>query len=51
MRADDFEQFFAERQQRLLAIVAQAMGKQADSSVPSLNDEEDFESEELEVVE
>lgn len=51
MRADDFEQFFAERQQRLLAIVAQAMGKQADSSVPALNDEEDFESEELEVVE
>ncbi|MGH8432978.1 MAG: GmrSD restriction endonuclease domain-containing protein [Pseudomonas sp.] len=50
MRADDFERFFAERQQRLLAIVARAMGKQADSNVPVLDDEEDFECEETEIA-
>ncbi|WP_429089366.1 GmrSD restriction endonuclease domain-containing protein [Aeromonas veronii] len=49
MREDDFEQFFALRQQSLLAIVAQAMGKQADMTIAmpdgneEVTDNEDFE--------
>lgn len=52
MREDDFEQFFALRQQSLLAIVAQAMGKQADItlSMPDGN-EEDTDNEDFEVAE
>ncbi len=53
MREDDFEQFFTQRQQSLLAIVAQAMGKQADTAVavPDDDDEEDTDNEEFEVAE
>lgn len=53
MREDDFEQFFAQRQQSLLAIVAQAMGKQADMAVaaPDDDDEEDADNAEFEVAE
>lgn len=53
MRVDDFEQFFAQRQQSLLAIVAQAMGKQADMAVavPDDGDEEYTDNEEFEVAE
>ncbi|MNV63640.1 hypothetical protein D3C71_1562440 [compost metagenome] len=52
MREDDFEQFFALRQQSLLAIVAQAMGKQADMTIamPDGN-EEDTDNEDFEVAE
>ncbi|WP_421273879.1 GmrSD restriction endonuclease domain-containing protein [Aeromonas veronii] len=52
MREDDFEQFFALRQQSLLAIVAQAMGKQADMTItmPDGN-EEDTNNEDFEVAE
>lgn len=52
MREDDFEQFFALRQQSLLAIVAQAMGKQADMTIAMTDgNEEDTDNEDLEVSE
>lgn len=52
MREDDFEQFFALRQQSLLAIVAQAMGKQADMTIVMTDgNEEDTDNEDLEVAE
>ncbi|BBS16560.1 DUF262 domain-containing protein [Aeromonas caviae] len=52
MREDDFEQFFALRQQSLLAIVAQAMGKQADMTIAMTDgNEEDTDNEDLEVAE
>ncbi|MCV3290217.1 DUF262 domain-containing protein [Aeromonas media] len=52
MREDDFEQFFALRQQSLLAIVAQAMGKQADMTIAMLDgNEEDTDNEYFEVAE
>ncbi|MFM4857286.1 DUF262 domain-containing protein [Aeromonas hydrophila] len=52
MREDDFEQFFASRQQSLLAIVAQAMGKQADMTIAMLDgNEEDTDNEYFEVAE
>lgn len=52
MRADDFEQFFTLRQQSLLAIVAQAMGKQAEMVVALPDDdEEDTDNEDFEVAE
>lgn len=52
MREDDFELFFAQRQQSLLAIVAQAMGKQADMAVAGPDDDEEgTDNEEFEVAE
>lgn len=52
MREDNFEQFFALRQQSLLAIVAQAMGKQADMTIAMLDgNEEDTDNEYFEVAE
>ncbi|MBW3806764.1 DUF262 domain-containing protein [Aeromonas jandaei] len=52
LREDDFEQFFALRQQSLLAIVAQAMGKQVDMTIAmSDGNEEDTDNEDLEVSE
>ncbi|MGN5290258.1 GmrSD restriction endonuclease domain-containing protein [Aeromonas sp. 11P] len=52
LREDDFEQFFALRQQSLLAIVAQAMGKQADMTIAmSDGNEEDTDNEDFEVAE
>lgn len=51
MRDDDFEQFFAQRQQSLLAVVAQAMGKPADIAIAMADaDEEDADSEECELA-
>ncbi|MDI3659617.1 DUF262 domain-containing protein [Pseudomonas aeruginosa] len=52
LREDDFNQFFALRQQSLLAIVAQAMGKQADMTVAVPDDDEqDTDNEDFEVAE
>jgi len=52
MREDNFEQFFTQRQQSLLAIVAQAMGKQAEMVVAMPDDdEEDTDNEDFEVAE
>lgn len=52
MRADDFEQFFTQRQQSLLAIVVQAMGKQAEMVVALPDDdEENTDNEDFEVAE
>lgn len=52
MREDNFEQFFTQRQQSLLTIVAQAMGKQAEMviALPD-DDEEDADNEDFEVAE
>ncbi|MBF6617436.1 MAG: DUF262 domain-containing protein [Candidimonas sp.] len=52
MREDNFEQFLTQRQQRLLAIVVQAMGKQAEmvAALPD-DDEEDTDNEDFEVAE
>lgn len=52
MRDDDFEQFFTQRQQSLLAIIVQAMGKQAEMVValPDV-DEEGTDHEDFEVAE
>lgn len=52
LREDDFEQFFTQRQQSLLAIVVQAMGKQAEmvATLPD-DDEEDTDTENFEVSE
>ena len=52
MREDNFEQFLTQRQQRLLAIVVQAMGKQAEmmAALPD-DDEEDTDNEDFEVPE
>lgn len=46
LRADDFEQFFARRQHRLLAIVEQAMGKSVDREA-ALDKEEQEDDHEL----
>lgn len=52
MREDDFEQFFTLRQQSLLSIVAQAMGKQTDMVVALPDDEEEgTDNEDFEVTE